>query len=318
MLHAQHGTQSDLSNSIKKISVDDKDLALVNLLRKDARQSYAELGSFVSLSADAVRTRVERLINDELIQLVTLVDPAIVGRQSRVTIGIIHSGSPEAFVAWAKKQQEIVHLTRTLGSFTFCGEVVAESDFYSHQFISEKLRSAPGVIGVESWPMLHIEKWREETRAPVVGADILSQISWSKDDTSILHELTITPRIQFRELAEKVGRPYGIVRRRVLSLFEMGVIRSTVVTNDLFVEHTCMGILLVKGDQRAKQHLLDIPEVTILSSTSGSRQFAGEVSTHSKEELATLSQTLRSLEGVSESEILLQVFVDKLPASFSF
>ncbi|WP_189445500.1 Lrp/AsnC family transcriptional regulator, partial [Salinicola rhizosphaerae] len=55
-------------------SVDHKDLALVNLLRDDARRSYAELGGTIGLSADAVRTRLNRLISTGYVRLVTLVD----------------------------------------------------------------------------------------------------------------------------------------------------------------------------------------------------------------------------------------------------
>lgn len=300
-------------------SVDAKDLALVNLLREDARRSYAELGAAVSLSADAVRIRLDRLIGAGFVRLVTLVDPALVGKVSRVSIGVITSGPPEEFASWAHEQDEIIHLVRTLGGFTFFGEFVSDSDFESHRFVCEKLQAAPGVRSVECWPMLQVEKWREDTRAPSVGRELLEQVSWTDEDRELLKELSLSPRIQFRELAERLGRPYGVVRRRTMTLLAAGVVRSTIVTNELMVDHSHLAILLVKGDKRAKAKLLAHPEVTIMSSSTGSRQFVGEVRAASRAGLALLEQELRDADtGVAEVELLIQVAVDKLPASFKF
>ncbi|MCR8720848.1 AsnC family transcriptional regulator, partial [Pseudomonas syringae] len=263
-------------------NVDGKDLSLVNLLREDARRSYAELGTAVGLSADAVRIRLERLVSAGYVKLVTLVDPALVGKSTRVSIGVTSSGSPELFSKWAQDQAEIIHLVRTLGRYTFFGEFVSTNDLEAHRFVCEKLQGAPGVVSVECWPMLQVEKWREDTRSPSVDRSVLEQLSWSDEDRELLRELSASPRIQFRELAERLDRPYGVVRRRAMTLLSAGVVRSTIVTNELMVDHSHLAILLVKGDQRAKAALLAKPEVTIMSSSTGSRQFVGEVRADSR------------------------------------
>ncbi|WP_229809205.1 Lrp/AsnC family transcriptional regulator, partial [Salinicola rhizosphaerae] len=177
--------------------------------------------------------------------------------------------------------------------------------------------SAPGVVSVECWPMLQVEKWREDTRSPSVDQSILNELGWSDDDRELLRELSASPRIQFRELAERLGRPYGVVRRRAMALLGAGVVRSTIVTNELLVDHSHLGILLVKGDHRAKPMLIAQPAVTIVSSSTGSYQFLGEVRAQSRVGLAVLEQELRMSDaGVNDVELLIQVAVDKLPASF--
>jgi len=297
--------------------IDDKDKLLVKHLKDNARLSYSELGALVSLSADAVRSRVERHINDGLIRLVTLVDPALVGKSTRISIGIKIQGNPDEFTQWANQQIEIIHLARTLGSFDFFGELVSESDFSAHQFIVEKLRDAPNVTDVEVWPMLHINKWRQDTRAPSASVETLENLSLTDEDFEIIRELINSPRIQFRELAERLNRPYGIVRRRSMALFESGVIRSTIVVNDLVFDQSYLAILLAKGSSAAGGLLTNMPEVSILSSCTGSRQYVGEVNVKSKEELALLAQKLCDRDSaLLDSELLVQVAVDKLPASF--
>lgn len=93
--------------------------------------------------------------------------------------------------------------------------------------------------------------------------------------------------------------------------------RAYRLTNELLVDHSHLAILLVKGDQRAKTALLAQPAVTITSSSTGSRQFVGEVRAETRAGLAALEQELRDPDsGVADVELLIQVAVDKLPASF--
>lgn len=93
--------------------------------------------------------------------------------------------------------------------------------------------------------------------------------------------------------------------------------RAYRLTNELLVDHSHLAILLVKGDQRAKTALLAQPAVTITSSSTGSRQFVGEVRAETRAGLAALEQELRDQDsGVADVELLIQVAVDKLPASF--
>lgn len=313
-------TMSDESLSSTKLAIlDEKDQQLIHLLQGNARLSYAELGSVISLSSDAVRMRLDRLIKDHCIRLVTLVDPALFGQSVRFSFGVVVQGDPDIFSTWAQAQKEIIHLTRTVGSFSFFGELVGETDIKMHNFIHKHLRSAPGVLNTEYWPMLRIVKWREDTGSPPATSEVLAQVAFSDDDRAMLRELVNEPRIQFRELAERLQRPYGIVRRRASALLESGVVRSTVIINDILVEHSYLAILLVNGDSRAQEFLLENEQVTIFSASCGSRQFVGEVRTKSKEELAMLCQQLRMPEsGITDCELMLQVSVDKLPASFQF
>lgn len=63
------------------IELDQTDLEIVQLLREDARRTFADVGERVSLSAPAVKRRVDRLERDGVIVGYTaLVDHALLGR----------------------------------------------------------------------------------------------------------------------------------------------------------------------------------------------------------------------------------------------
>lgn len=63
------------------VELDRTDLEIVQLLREDARRTFADVGERVSLSAPAVKRRVDRLERDGVIVGYTaLVDHALLGR----------------------------------------------------------------------------------------------------------------------------------------------------------------------------------------------------------------------------------------------
>ena len=63
------------------VELDQTDLEIVQLLRDDARRTFADIGERVSLSAPAVKRRVDRLERDRVIVGYTaLVDHALLGR----------------------------------------------------------------------------------------------------------------------------------------------------------------------------------------------------------------------------------------------
>ncbi len=62
-------------------ALDETDRRILDLLREDARRTFADIGAHVHLSAPAVKRRVDRLEADGIIQgYTTVVDHALLGR----------------------------------------------------------------------------------------------------------------------------------------------------------------------------------------------------------------------------------------------
>ncbi|MFF2840576.1 AsnC family transcriptional regulator [Paenarthrobacter sp. NPDC057981] len=303
-----------------KDTFDAKDHALVDLLRVDARAPFAQLGAGVGLSADAVRVRIHRLLEAGTIKFATLIDPAVFGLTLRVNIGVEVLGPPDEFARWALEQDEILHLVRVLGPFTFFGEVVASSPEEAHSFISGALGGRLEVRRVECWPILGFEKWREDTH-------VFLPDDYSSDGTSalqeheidMLRELVVSPRIPVRDLAASVGRPYGVVRRRLADLFQAGVAKATVVTNEIELERRQPAVLLARAqDASALDALRNHKAVTIVSPTAGTRRIIAEVVADSMSHLRVITDELASAApSLANVELLPYASVDKLPASLS-
>lgn len=297
--------------------LDDKDAVLLEALRIDGRTSYVKLGESVGLSADAVRVRVDRLIANGTARLATLIDPAIFGFSTRVTVGVNVLGDPSEFVRWARDQDELIHLVRVIGRFSFLAEVLSASLAAAHEIVFERLATAPGVIGVDAWPVVDILRWREDTRQVAAKQP---DFAIEDEDVDLMRVLVDEPRIRLAELAERLDRPYATLRRRSQTLYRAGVMRTTAIVDDAKLSGLVSALVLVSSDgdrDAARRAMLACDRVTILTATAGRQAFVGEMVAPS---LSAISESLVqfSAESHSQFEILPYARVDKLPASLSF
>ena len=104
------------------LQIDDVDQQIIASLVSDARASYAEIGARVSLSAPAVKRRVDRLRASGVIRGFTaVVDPAAVGWTTEAFIELFCTGrtTPAQIGAAVRRHPEVV------GAYTVSGEADA-------------------------------------------------------------------------------------------------------------------------------------------------------------------------------------------------
>jgi DNA-binding Lrp family transcriptional regulator len=102
--------------------LDDTDQRIIAALTHDARASFAEIGQLVSLSAPAVKRRVDRLRSNGVIKGFTaVVDPAAIGWTTEAFIELFCTGrtTPAQIAAAVRRHPEVV------GAFTVSGEADA-------------------------------------------------------------------------------------------------------------------------------------------------------------------------------------------------
>jgi DNA-binding Lrp family transcriptional regulator len=102
--------------------MDAVDQRIVALLVADARASYAEIGSVVSLSAPAVKRRVDRLRSSGVIKGFTaVIDPAAVGWRTEAFVELYCTGrtTPAQLTVATRRHPEVI------GAYTVSGEADA-------------------------------------------------------------------------------------------------------------------------------------------------------------------------------------------------
>ncbi|HYD81563.1 MAG TPA: Lrp/AsnC family transcriptional regulator [Paucimonas sp.] len=123
------------------------DREIVELLRKDARLSYRELGDSVGLSANTVAERVRRLVADRVLEsFEARVNPEALGLtvQALIDVKMLPGTSAEHFEATIQTIPGIVEATLLTGSYDYTLRVACHDHAHLMRLI-EALREKAGV-----------------------------------------------------------------------------------------------------------------------------------------------------------------------------
>jgi DNA-binding Lrp family transcriptional regulator len=140
----------------ESLQIDAVDQRIIALLVADARSSYAEIGARVSLSAPAVKRRVDRLRVSGVIKgFTTVIEPSAVGWNTEAFVELFCTGrtTPAQITVATRRHPEVV------GAYTVSGEADAlvhlrAADIGHLEQALERLRAEPFVTSTRSMVVL--------------------------------------------------------------------------------------------------------------------------------------------------------------------
>jgi DNA-binding Lrp family transcriptional regulator len=138
------------------LQIDAVDQRIIALLVADARASFAEIGAKVSLSAPAVKRRVDRLRASGVIKGFTaVIEPAAVGWTTEAFVELFCTGrtTPAQITVATRRHPEVI------GAYTVSGEADAlvhlrAANIGHLEQALEKLRAEPFVTSTRSMVVL--------------------------------------------------------------------------------------------------------------------------------------------------------------------
>jgi Lrp/AsnC family transcriptional regulator, regulator for asnA, asnC and gidA len=146
------------TSTLPSPGLDDVSKRLVEELQRDGRRSYADLAKSVGLSEAAVRQRVRRLLEDGVMQIVAVTDPATVGFSRQAMVGIKAEGNLREIAGRLSSMPELEYVVLCAGSFDILVELVCEDDESLLSLIDESIRSIEGVRETETFIYLRLVK----------------------------------------------------------------------------------------------------------------------------------------------------------------
>ncbi|MDQ0764227.1 MULTISPECIES: Lrp/AsnC family transcriptional regulator [Streptomyces] len=139
-------------------NLDAVSLAIIEQLQEDGRRPYAAIGKAVGLSEAAVRQRVQKLLDQGVMQIVAVTDPLTVGFLRQAMVGIHVEGDVESVADALTGMSECEYVVMTAGSFDLVVEIVCEDDDHLLEVINRRIRAIPGVRSTESFVYLKLKK----------------------------------------------------------------------------------------------------------------------------------------------------------------
>lgn len=146
------------STATRANQFDEVSKLIIEQLQRDGRKSYSEIGKVVGLSEAAVRQRVQRLVDNGVMQVVAVTDPMQLGFHRQAMIGIRCSGDSREIAEDLAKLAAVDYVVLTAGNFDILIELVCEDDNDLIDLLNSKIRTLPGVISTETFVYLRLQK----------------------------------------------------------------------------------------------------------------------------------------------------------------
>jgi Lrp/AsnC family transcriptional regulator for asnA, asnC and gidA len=135
----------------KKKNLNQVDCQMIQLLQKDGRISNTEIAKKIGLSEAMVRTRLNRLIEEEYIQIVAVSNPIKLGFDIVGNIRIhVEIKKMDKIIKELKKLKSLWFIVQTTGGTGIDTEFVVKSLDELNELIFDKINKIDGIVRTET------------------------------------------------------------------------------------------------------------------------------------------------------------------------
>ena len=139
--------------------MDKLDLSILASLQTDGRRPFTDIANELGVSEGTVRNRVSKLIDNNVLHIVGLVDPGSLGLNAPAVIGVsVSEGDIEQIGAEIAAHPEVSYLIMVSGEFDLIVEVLCKNREHLANFINYKLRRVNGVERTQTFMTLRTFK----------------------------------------------------------------------------------------------------------------------------------------------------------------
>lgn len=139
--------------------LDQLDHRLLRQLRASPRSAYTSLADAAGCSKATARRRIERLVEDQVLQVIAVADPVRLGYNIRANIGLgVRPGMIDQAAATLSASPETHHVVITTGSFDLLFTTFLKTQEDLSRFVREYLGTVPGVVNYEVMVLMKVTK----------------------------------------------------------------------------------------------------------------------------------------------------------------
>jgi Lrp/AsnC family transcriptional regulator for asnA, asnC and gidA len=139
--------------------LDNIDQHIIEAMRKDGREAFAQIAEQLNVSPGMIRQRYNRLVELGYLKVVAVTNPLMMGMRTMALIGIRADGRKMLQVAEnVAKLNEVVYLVIVSGRYDIMAEVFCKDDEDMLKFLTEKLAKVDGIRETETFMHMKIMK----------------------------------------------------------------------------------------------------------------------------------------------------------------
>jgi Lrp/AsnC family transcriptional regulator for asnA, asnC and gidA len=131
--------------------MDELDQRILAALQKDGRTPFTHIAKEAGVSETTVRTRYSQLVQDGVVRVVGVLDPAALGFGALAVVGVsVEPGRTTAVADAIYKLTEVSYLVATLGSFDLVVELSCRDLPHLTGTVTQQIHAIPGVRDTET------------------------------------------------------------------------------------------------------------------------------------------------------------------------
>jgi len=139
--------------------LDGLDYRLLGQLRASPRSAYTSLAASAGCSKATAGRRIERLIDDQVLQVIAVADPIRLGYSIRANIGLgVRPGMVDQAASALAASPDTHHVVITTGSFDLLFTTFLKTQEDLSRFVREYLGTVPGVVSHEVMVLMKVTK----------------------------------------------------------------------------------------------------------------------------------------------------------------
>ena len=292
--------------------VDEVEQALIRMLQEDGRTTYADLAAAAGVTEKTAHRKVGRLLDQQVIKIVAVTDPAVLGYGAMALLSItLSTGSRARDVAERLAElPQVDYISITSGRYPLHVEVLGRDHAELAELIDEVIRVLPGVRDIDVVPYLRLHYQQARFHAAERNRDLgVRPTALDALDRQIVERLARNGRAPFIEIAEHVGVTQARVRQRLQKLTSTGVVKVMAIANPLHLGYQAVAWAEIKvaGGHSADsiaEELTALPGVSYVALTIGRCDVLAEFVCTDHEELQVLlNERVRLIDGIRDIEV---------------
>jgi Lrp/AsnC family transcriptional regulator for asnA, asnC and gidA len=147
--------------------VDAIDLAIIRLLQEQGRTTNAHVARVLGVSEPTVRKHIDRLVADEIIKVVAVLNPGKTGYRTDVIIGIrVESGSLLEVGEALSQRDEVVYLGYLTGRHDILVEMLFRDNEALFDFLTGDLPALGPIVSTETYHVLRTGRINYDWKLP--------------------------------------------------------------------------------------------------------------------------------------------------------
>lgn len=156
-----------VTKGLKIKSADAIDRAIISYLQYDGRMAYTKIARELGISEGTVRSRVKRLMESKMLQIVGIADPRYVSLDAPAMIGlVIKPGEIDSVAGEIGKFPEVSYMFMASGSYNLFVAIYCKDKLHLVDFLENKLGKLEHIESSEVFMILKMHKmsyrWGED------------------------------------------------------------------------------------------------------------------------------------------------------------